>query len=202
MIRHDPEGCFRGIKLEEWAAERGILLEPCPAEDHGQIGVVESLIGKIKQDFRTLLSSEEMDPFLGILGVFQAHNHLDRIGGFAPSQWAYGRLPSFDGRFFEGGNDLPIQTSEGAIGTSLHANLNIRVKAEEVYRRTQALDKINRALNTQPRKFQVFLPGDLVYYRRYKTPSQLLSHEGVDKPKIGVVVWASTCASHRNPVRN
>ena len=97
VIRHDPEGCFRGIKLEEWASERGILLEPCPAEAHGQIGVVESLIGNIKQDFRRLLRSDEMDPFLGILGVVQAHNHLDRIGGFAPSQWACGRLPTFDG---------------------------------------------------------------------------------------------------------
>ena len=59
------------------------------------------------------------------------HNHLDRVGGFAPSQWAYGRLPTFGGRYIEGGNHLPVHTTEGTMGTSLRANLNIRVKAEE-----------------------------------------------------------------------
>jgi len=38
------------------AAARGILLEPYPAEDHGQIGVVESSIGKVKTDVRMLLT--------------------------------------------------------------------------------------------------------------------------------------------------
>jgi hypothetical protein len=41
-MRCDPEGCFRGLALEEFCVTRGIELSPCPAEDHGQIGIVEA----------------------------------------------------------------------------------------------------------------------------------------------------------------
>lgn len=190
VIRHDPEGCFRGVLLDEWAKSRGVELQPCPGEDHGQIGIVEATIGKIKTDARTFLRSEVCDPFVGILQMVSAHNQLDRIGGFAPAQWAYGRLPSLDNRLFEGGNELPVHTSEAAVGTDLRASLNLRVKAEELYRRSQAVFKINRALNSSPKQFQVFLPGDLVYYRRYKTPlSQNPSHVGLDQSRVGIARW-------------
>jgi len=49
VIRHDPEGCFRGVLLDEWAKSRGVELQPCPGEDHGQIGIVEATIGKSRQ---------------------------------------------------------------------------------------------------------------------------------------------------------
>ena len=189
VLRTDPEGCFRGTDLETWCSERGIDLQHCPGEDHGQIGVVESTIGKIKQDARTLLRGTEfggIDPFSGILHVVQAHNHLDRIAGYAPAQWAY----TEDGRLFEGGNSLPVHSSEGTLGTDLRANLQIRVKAEEIYRRSQAVSKISRAMNTQPRRHQVFIPGDLVYYRRYKTPAnQQPSHASLDVAKMGLARW-------------
>ena len=152
VLRCDPEGCFRGRILENWCDERGIHLVPCPGEDHGQIGLVEALIKKVKEDARILLRSKDCDPFSGILQVAAAHNHLDRVGGYAPSQWAYGRLPSFDNRLFEGGNDLPVHTSEAQLGTDLRANLQLRVAAEEVYRKTQAAMKISRALNSKPSK--------------------------------------------------
>lgn len=63
---------------------------------------------------------------------------MSRIGGFAPAQWAYGRLPSLDGRLFEGGNADPVHSTEGALGSDLKANLQLRVMAEEQYRRSQA----------------------------------------------------------------
>ena len=190
-LRCDPEGCFRGTMLLEWAASRGIELAPCVGEDHGQIGVVESLIGKLKSDTRALMRVEPCDPYVGLLQVIGSHNQMDRIGGFAPAQWAYGRLPSFDNRlFFEGGNHLPFHSSEATMGTDLRSNLTLRVKAEEQYRRSQAMDKINRALNSKPRPFQVFLPGDLVYYRRYKTPhGQQASHLTLDQAKQGLARW-------------
>ena len=185
VIQCDPEGCYRGKLLEHWCAERGVELVPCPGEDHGQIGVVESLIRKVKEDARTLLRSQDLDPFVGILQVIGAHNHLDRVGGYAPSQWA-----GVDGRLFEGGNDIPYHASEAQVGTELRANLNLRVRAEEIYRKTQAALKISRALNAKPSRAQIFLPGDLVYYRRYKTPlSQVASHPGLDQPKVGLACW-------------
>ena len=131
-----------------------------------------------------------MDPWLGILAVITAHNQLDRIAGYAPAQWAYGRLPDFDGRLFEGGNSVPFHSTEGTLGTDLRANLQIRVKAEEQYRRTQAVSQISRAMNSQPRRFEVFVPGDLVYYKRFQVPhGQKPSHVGLDKPKTGLARW-------------
>lgn len=95
---------------------------------------------------------------------------MDRIGGFTPAQWAYGRLPDLDGRLFEGGNSIPIHSSEGTLGTDFRSNLMLRVQAEEVYRKQQAAEKVSRAMSSQPRRYEVFLPGDLVYYRRYRAP--------------------------------
>ena len=133
IIRSDPEGSFRGTAFEEWGAARGVELLPTPGEDHGQIGVVESAIGKVKASARALLRSQDVDPYLGLLQVVSAHNQLDRIGGYAPAQWAYGRLPSLDGRLFEGGNATPYHSSEGTLGTDIRSNLMLRVQAEEVY---------------------------------------------------------------------
>ena len=189
-LRSDPEGCFRGKILEEWCDSRGVLHEPCPGEDHGQIGMVESLIGKINEDFRTFMRVNDCDPFVGVLHLVSAHNQMDRVGGYAPCQWAYGRLPTFDNRLFEDGNSLPYHTTEAMLGTDLRANLNLRVKAEELYRKSQAHARIPRALNSKPRPYEVFLPGDLVYYRRYQIPANAKpSHEGVDYAKLGLARW-------------
>ena len=40
VLRTDPEGCFRGTELEEWAVFRGVELRTCPGEAHEQIGIV------------------------------------------------------------------------------------------------------------------------------------------------------------------
>ena len=190
IIRCDPEGCFRGAVFSDWCKSRGVDLQPCPGEDHGQIGIVESTLGKIKEDCRAFLRAEMGDPMNGVFQMVSAHNHLDRVGGFAPAQWAYGRLPTLDQRLFEGGNELPFHCTEGGLGTDLRTNLQIRVKAEEHYRKSQAAMKISRAMNAKPRPFEVFLPGDLVYYRRYQAPrNQQPSHVGLDTGKVGLARW-------------
>ena len=131
----------------------------------------------------------DVDPFSAVVHMIHAHNSLDRVGGYAPCQWAYGRLPTFDGRLFDGGNQLPVHSGEGTRNTDMHRNLQLRVQAEETYRKTAALARINRAANSKPKPQQLFVPGDLVYYRRYKTPSQLPSHKDLDGPKVGLARW-------------
>ena len=73
VLRMDPEGAFRGTALGEWAASRGISLEPCPAEDHGQIGIVEATIRTIKDGVRTFLRDKVCDPFSAVI-----HDGSDR----------------------------------------------------------------------------------------------------------------------------
>ena len=189
VLRCDLEGAFRGHNFSLWSQERGVELSFVPGEDHEQIGEVERMIGKIKQDVRTYLRDVDVDPYLAVVHMVHAHNSLDRIGGFAPCQWAYGRFPTFDGRLFEGGNHYPIQSSEGTKNTDMQTNLSMRVKAEEYYRKSAATARINRAMNSQPRKHEIFVPGDLVYYRRYKTPAQLPSHKDLDVSKVGLSRW-------------
>ena len=68
--------------------------------------------------------------------------------------------------------------------------MQLRVRAEEQYRKSQAVLKISKAMNSQTRPYQVFIPGDLVYYRRYKTPNtSSVSLPGVDNPKMGLARW-------------
>lgn len=179
VLKFDPEGAFRGVNLQVWGQERGVDMQPCAAEDHGAIGDVESLLGKIKMDVRTFLRDNTCDPMSGVLHVVAAHNCMDRIGGFAPVQWAYGRFPTLDNRLFDGGRELPVLSSQGTPDTSMRASLVLRTKAEELYRKSQAAQRISRALNSKPRRQERFLPGDLVYYKRYKTPAQALSHPGL-----------------------
>jgi hypothetical protein len=75
-IRLDPEGAFRGNYLEEFCLTRGIDLDPCPAEDHGQMGVIESVIGKVKTDIESLLRSVDAEPFSAVVQVMAAHIEL------------------------------------------------------------------------------------------------------------------------------
>ena len=83
-----------------------------------------------------------------------------------------------------------MHSSEGTLGTDMRSNLQLRVHAEEVYRRSQAVMKVNRAMNSQVRPHQIFLPGDLVYYKRFKTPvGQTTAHPQLDIPKIGLSRW-------------
>ena len=189
VIRCDAEGAFRGHNLGLWTQERGIELALAPGEEHAQLGDVERLIGKIKTDCRTYLRDADVDPFSGVIHMINAHNTLDRVGGFAPSQWCYGRLPTFDGRLFEGGNHFPVLSSEGTKNTDMRQHLQLRVQAEEYYRKSMAAARISRAMNSKPSRQQIFVPGDLVYYRRFKTPSQLPSHVGLDGPKVGLSRW-------------
>lgn len=138
VIRCDLEGSFRGYNFSLWSQERGVEMSVCPAEDHGQIGEVESLIGKIKEDVRTYLRDRDVDPFLGVLHMINAHNSLDRVGGYAPCQWAHGRMPAIDGRLLSGGNDVPFLASQGTPNTDFRLRLQVRVAAEEHYRKSQA----------------------------------------------------------------
>lgn len=81
----------------------------------------------------------------------------------------------------------PYHSSEGTLGTDMRANLQLRVRAEEQYRRSQAAQKISRAIDSKTRPYQLYLPGDVVYYRRYKVPhSQEPSRSGLDHAKFGV----------------
>ncbi|CAK9043452.1 unnamed protein product [Durusdinium trenchii] len=110
-IRMDPEGAFRSNALGLWAEERGVELLPCAAEDHGQIGIVERSIQTIKATIRQILQGSDCTPLQAAVQSCQAHNQFEKIEGYSPFQWAFGRQPTVTGRFHENGYDDPYWTS-------------------------------------------------------------------------------------------
>ena len=184
-IRLDPEGSYRSNLLLSWCEDRGIELMPCAAEAHEQIGEVESLIRKLKQDVRTVLNGQEaVDPFGALTSVVAAHNTMERVQGFSPCQWVFGRQFTLSGRLFDDGMEDSIFGSQGTPGHSMQKNLQLRLRAESVYRKSQAQDKISRALNTRGRPQARFLPGDLVYYKRVKPPA-----DSPANPMVSQKLW-------------
>ncbi|CAE7032785.1 RE1 [Symbiodinium natans] len=178
-IRLDAEGAFKGTSLGEWAAEAGVELDVIPAEDHSQIGVVERMGGVLKHHAHVLLQTRDMDPFRAFTLMVAAHNECQFIKGYTPLQWTFGRQFSHDRRMFEGGHSIPVHSSEGVEGTSFRENLQVRVLAESVFRKSQAARRITLAMNSKTRRQQVFIPGDLVFYRRIKPPADFAAHDGI-----------------------
>ena len=171
-IRMDPEGSFRSTEFANWASERGIEVLPCAAEAHQQIGVVERMVRTIKSTVKQLLQSGEFEPWQAILHACQAHNEMERVEGYSPYQWAFGRQPTLTGRFHDRGYDDPFWTSSMVAGSNMAANLKLRVKAQTTFLKLQSQEHVTRAMNSKTRRQQVFLPGDMVYFKRIKPPAQ------------------------------
>jgi hypothetical protein len=182
-IRLDAEGAFKGRELEEWASERGVEVEVVPAEDHGQVGIVERLIGVLKQNVKTFLQGHagDCDVARAVTLMAAAHNEHENVQGFSPLQWAFGRKPSLSGRFFEGAHDDPQHCSEGQAGHPLRTGLQLRMAAEEVFRKSQAARRISQAMNARTTRAERYLPGDLIYFRRLRPPAAPPAHPSFGK---------------------
>lgn len=171
-IRLDPEGAFRSTMFGSWCEERGVEVFPCAAEAHEQIGVVERSIQTLKSTVRQLLQEGTFEPWQAVIQACQTHNEFERVQGFSPYQWAFGRQPTLVGRFHEGGYDDPWWTSSSVPGSSMAANLKLRVRAQQAFLRWQSQEICTRAANAKTRRHQAFLPGDLVFFKRVKPPAQ------------------------------
>ena len=163
-VRLDPEGCFRSRLLEDWAK-------------------------RVRKDAMTLLHGEQMEPFRAPLNVVAAHDTLHRRQGFSPAQWCFGRNFTIDGRLFESEQTVPVLQGMNDPRHAFGKSMNARLAAEEVYRKSQASFQLSRALNMKTRPQRVYLPGDLVYYRREKAPADTPAHEELGIPNARMARW-------------
>ncbi|CAJ1376507.1 unnamed protein product [Effrenium voratum] len=187
-LRLDPEGAFS--RLLEWCAKRDVELLPCAAEAHWQIGTVEHMIGVIRKSLDRFMRSEETTMWQGVMAMCAAHNENGKVGGFSPNQWALGRDPGLDLKLHESGRDAaPLHLSQRDPKDELSKTMAIRMRAEESYKRMVAQEEINRAWNSRARSNEVYLPGSLVYYKRFKAPAQAASHEGADASRKRLAKW-------------
>ncbi|CAJ1329999.1 unnamed protein product, partial [Effrenium voratum] len=74
-------------------------------------------------------------------------------------------------------------------GHPLEVQLRLRREAEAQYKKQQDLAKLSRATNSRAAPVNQFLPGDLVYYKRFKTPRDRPAHDEVDVPRLRVGRW-------------
>jgi len=171
-VRMDPEGAFRSNELIAWGEERGVHFLPCAAESHGQIGIAERAIQTIKSSARQILQGADVSGWVAIQEACRAHNELAKVEGFSPFQWAFGRQPTLAGHMHEKGYDTPFLTSSAIPGSSMASNLRCRVEAQQAFLKHQAYDQISRAANSKTRRSTIFVPGDLVFFKRVKPPAQ------------------------------
>ena len=130
-IRCDAEGAFRGCDLWTWTRDRGIDLVHTPAEHHSTTGDVERAIGDLRLKMEKFLRNEPTEPRRAAHAMMQAHNHVDRVGGYAPSQWALGRSESAP-------ESVPLLCSQGTPGHVMAENLRLRLEAESLHAKLSA----------------------------------------------------------------
>ncbi|CAK9012642.1 Retrovirus-related Pol polyprotein from transposon RE1 (Retro element 1) (AtRE1) [Includes: Protease RE1 [Durusdinium trenchii] len=191
VLRLDPEGAFRSRLLEDFCGTRDIELQPCAAEAHYQIGVVERAIGTLRKSVERFLRSNAVDPWEAIVTMCAAHNEVGKIAGFSPAQWALGRSLGIDEKIHESGREATsFHESQRASQDRVQKTMVLRLKAEQEYKKNMAQEAINRAWNSKAQKREIWTPGTLVYYKRYKAPStSLASHKDVDVTRRQIARW-------------
>ena len=144
-IRCDAEGAFVSTRLADWWESQGIELLPIPGEDHAQLGQVERMIKVLRRGITKNLSetpNETTDKAAD--AVVAAHNELDRVRGFSPNQWVFGKSPGIGDELAEGIDNLAANSRE-APRQEFHDVAFRRLSAEKAYREAQAEEKWRRA---------------------------------------------------------
>ncbi|CAJ1386889.1 unnamed protein product [Effrenium voratum] len=113
-----------------------------------------------------------------------------KVGGFSPNQWALGRDPGLDLKMHESGRDgAPIHVGQRDPKEAVSKAMAVRTRAEEAYSRMVVQEAINRAWNSSPKKGDTYMPGDLVYYKRFQAPGQAVAHADVDVTRRRMARW-------------
>ena len=188
-LKLDAEGALRGTLVTDWCAQRGVELLYAPAEHHEFISEAERTIGTLRRKIETFLRAQASDPKRAALAMVCAHNSLARTHGFSPLQWALGRDMTASGHLREGPGETPALGSLGVPGSEIRANHDLRLQASQAFLEYRHKDLAMRASNSRTQAYEHFLPGDLVYYRRYKTPADLPANQLTDHPRMTVARW-------------
>ncbi|CAE7725645.1 RE2 [Symbiodinium sp. CCMP2592] len=188
-IKLDAESALRGTLLRDWCATRGVELVHAPAEHHQFISEVERSIGTLRRKIETFLRERPEHPRQVALSMVTSHNSLARIHGFSPLQWALGRDLSLSGHVNEGTGELPALSSAGTPGADLHQTHRMRLRAAQAFLELRHKELSDRAARSSASAYPHYLPGDLIYYRRYKTPQDLPANMSTDHPRMTISRW-------------
>ena len=184
-LKLDLEGAHRSSKLAQECLDNGIEIVAAPAEHHQTIAEVERMIGHIRHKVETFVREQPVDPKVAALTMVMTHNSLARTHGFSPLQWALGRDWSPGDRLLETDMDALSSSTTSPFG----ATVQLRAEAAKAFVEHRARDIASRAKNSKTRSTTTFLPGDLVFYRRFQHPADLPANNLVDRPRLRLSRW-------------
>ena len=170
VLRVDPQGPMVSKNADKYAEERGLELQPIPAEAHWQISIVEGAIKTTKGMLETLARDySEMEPTELLGRAVWVANSRDLFRGYAPIQHALGKCPDEHDHLFEQDYVKPVGPELLDDG-GFREDHKIRCKAEQCFSQEQAKRRLERAERMGHRRAQVFIPGDIVFYWRNQVP--------------------------------
>ena len=138
----------------------GIGVAGVPGEAHWQHGATESMVKSVKSTMRKLRAEQpSMSPRLCGLLAAHAQNHVDRIKGYSPIQWAYGVEP---GRWNMEHDPLEVNQDHDLSPAQFWQLQRGRQKAEEVHKKELAASRMTQLYNAAPRPTSAYQVGDWV----------------------------------------
>ena len=166
-IRHDPEGSFVSSSMIEEMSARGIHMKPVAGEAHWQNGLVERAIQTIFATATRMMAELRITLPRAVALATAAHNHLEIVHGFSPSQWALGRSPNWSKGLNEETEDrvnIARDSHEAFAKRMLE-----QISARKIWEEEDLKKKLQRAARARQRQDKVFVPGEVVYAWRLGT---------------------------------
>ena len=160
-LKHDAEGAFVSNEFIQRMSEKGVLLRPIAGEAHWQNGLVERCIQTISASAVRLMSELHVTLTSAMALATSAQNHMEKVHGFSPSQWALGRSQTWSQTLHEDQKDL-VNLSRDSHEAFARKMLE-QIQARKVWQEEDFRRKVQRAERARHRKDKVFLPGELVY---------------------------------------
>ncbi|CAK0882425.1 unnamed protein product, partial [Prorocentrum cordatum] len=97
VLRLDPEGAFVSHEFYDRIAGEGVQVDPCATQAHWQNGIAGRAIKTVFECAKAMHRDHETDLEAAVHAAVEAHNAVERVDGYRPSQWAFGRDKNWSG---------------------------------------------------------------------------------------------------------
>ena len=180
VFHSDCGGEFSNDVFKEMAEAFNIEISTTPGESPFSNGVVER--GN-KMLFETMMKTQEdmkCSRETALAWAVSAKNSLQNVHGFSPNQLVLGQNVSLPSVI----EDQPPAFDQPEKSDLVRENLNAMHKARQSYVKSEASEKIRRALKHNIRTYseETFQPGERVYYKlrqgkKWRGPAKVLGKE-------------------------
>ena len=164
LVRHDPEGSLVSEEFMKFFSDKGILMQTTAGEAHWQLGIVERTIQTVFNTAEKIMNSTQVPFEQAVELAVSAHNTTERILGYSPSQWAFGRNPTWHNTLHEEGENTVNLSRDSS--EAYQQKLKNQIEARNIFEEEKLKQKLQRAQRAKHRKYAVFVPGDTVFIWR------------------------------------